>query len=1356
MKHLTKRLLALTLSVAMAATMAPVATVQAAGKKTMTVSTQAELTKALATKGVSKITVKTAKAVKFTVKKGTYSAKLEMNAPKATMTNSGKWASVTVVDAKSFTERAKNNKVVVKDKKLTFTVAKGATVKSVTFAKKGASETVKINGTVSAMTISSPATVKITDNGSLKKVTVDAKAAVTLSGSSDVKAAVTLTKNAKDSSVKSAVPVAVKASADAAITLKEGAEGSTVAVKTADAKVSMTNSTKDTVEVTKANGTRESVAAGEKIDTSDDGKKEDVKKPAAGDSVGGNNEWSGSSGPNVNPPGEEDTTKSLTLSKTEATISLWDGNETIAITAKNIENVEWKSSDEAVVTVNGTKNAGTLIPHKAGIATITVSGDGIQRVCDVTVTNETKTAAGLQKAVDEIAKGTLADNVDLCGDINGDVAITYNGTNDLTINFKSYTVNGNVTITSDKANKIFLTDTNATITGNLTVQAPSSHVENFVTAKDVVIRAVSDTTFVLQDVIKGIVQMMGQGTINVSDSVSKSEIPDIKIDTDKAVKLAGNVKKVEVVKPATITVATTVEKIEIKETAATTDAQKVTIKAGENGQATAIQADAPVEIAVPTTEVVASKPVEVKADITSVYVKSDEATIQVDESKKVSSIAVADSNVTKISVAGKGTVAAMDVTKAESDSVEIFVETATTEIPVITKAEQNITTTTGNVVEKKITGIVAKGDVKEETLSKGSQPVISGEITVTFSGDSESTVDIPVTDQMTLPASKPDSDGWYTIQVTYGGQTCDFLKYKYKEPEIKSAVFDGSAMKTVYKRGETFDPTGAVVTLIYDNGDVKKLTDTSSMEFTWEGTLEQVGKATVSVSKINGITYTGTIDGTQMLTVQPNYYAVDLDLNENGRKLSLPKVTEGAILANLPETSNLATLKPEWPGNSYWTFKRWVTVADRSQVYDFTAPITADVNLIAEWNIEPPAGKQGIKSVIQQTTAQNSQSILQIFTTGDKNTITDSDYIVSVSRNNGETWEVVSPDLYTGFTDEYISWYGIQFKDQSMFFKTADGNEAPYKDAIFKVEATKDGNLVGWGTCTIVSLVDTFAPSVWIRGSSCREENGTYIYRVDCGMTELTTYSYVGVKGDRRSSGKISKDAYDALKSEAIVSGDALQGPTEQGDYSYNGTLSFTTIETLPEEGMTVYYLFWDKYQNYTEALPVYFGKGTSDVVGPNVGIKFSFDNVKIEEYTYESGNATGKKVSTTLQVTSSMDGTYSWLVAPKDLGERFSAEQYQMYVKECQNGNFDNAIQLIQKGTSIQANTLTDVPVSFIIPSDASGDYYIYLIVYGNNGGASPAMSNVNHIQIQNGALVFPETNQGSTDSENEATAAN
>ncbi|MDD7176700.1 MAG: hypothetical protein SPG09_09510 [Lachnospiraceae bacterium] len=299
MKHLTKRLLALTLSVAMAATMAPVATVQAAGKKTVTVSTQAELTKALATKGVSKITVKTAKAVKFTVKKGTYSAKLEMNAPKATMTNSGKWASVTVVDAKSFTERAKNNKVVVKDKKLTFTVAKGATVKSVTFAKKGASETVKINGTVSAMTISSPATVKITDNGSLKKVTVDAKAAVTLSGSSDVKAAVTLTKNAKDSSVKSAVPVAVKASADAAITLKEGAEGSTVAVKTADAKVSMTNSTKDTVEVTKADGTRESVAAGEKSDIlngnseKEDVKKDEEKKPEAGSGLSGDASPSG-------------------------------------------------------------------------------------------------------------------------------------------------------------------------------------------------------------------------------------------------------------------------------------------------------------------------------------------------------------------------------------------------------------------------------------------------------------------------------------------------------------------------------------------------------------------------------------------------------------------------------------------------------------------------------------------------------------------------------------------------------------------------------------------------------------------------------------------------------------------------------------------------------------------------------------------------------------------------------------------------------------------------------------------------------------------------------------------------------
>lgn len=130
------------------------------------------------------------------------------------------------------------------------------------------------------------------------------------------------------------------------------------------------------------------------------------------------------------------------------------------------------------------------------------------------------------------------------------------------------------------------------------------------------------------------------------------------------------------------------------------------------------------------------------------------------------------------------------------------------------------------------------------------------------------------------------------------------------------------------------------------------------------------------------------------------------------------------------------------------------------------------------------------------------------------------------------------------------------------------------------------------------------------------------------------------------------------------------------------------------------------------------------------------------------------KVVSTTVQVTSSQAGEYSWLVSNKDLGDTLTSDQFKAYVEECNNyGNTADSerkiIQLINQGTAIEANTLTNVPVSFQIDSNATGTYYIYLIVWANNRNYCPAKGNVHCIQIVDGVLATSTADPGNTNQE-------
>lgn len=971
MKRVLSKALASVLTAAMLLTGVQgsfVTPVQAASKKTVVVSTQKELTKALGTKGVSKIVVKTKKAVKFTVKKGKFSAKLEMNAPKATMTNQGTWKDVTVTDAKSFTEKAKNNQIVVKDKKLTLTVAKAATVKEITLAKKGAADTLKVNGKVNALTISAPTTVKISDEGTIKKMTVDAKSAVTLSGSSDTKIAVTMTKNAAKSSVKSAIPVAVKASADVSLTLNKGAEGSSVAVKSADAKVTLKNSTKESVSVTKADGTKESVGAGEKINTDasgdnkpdedkkDEDKKDEDKKEDENQSSNGSSNWSGST---TIPSTPADTTPSLTLNKTEVKLSKWDndGKVTLTATKKNITgDVEWLSSDDNVATVTN----GVVTYVSEGSATITASSGGIQAKCEVTTTDEVLSVAGFVKAV------SAGNTVTLGSDITGDVNLTKSTVGDLAINMKNYTLTGNLKIEESGQSSSYTIELNdngaqnigAKITGNLTVNAAHAHVENHIWVQGTSnVEAVANATYAINDKEAKVV-LKGKGKLEVK--ADKRIAPQVVVATEEPVTLAGNVKNVSVEKAKDITVAegTTVEKIEVKNTA-TTGEQKVSVTG--SGKVTSLEAKAPVEVAVVTTELTAAAPVEVKATVSNVYVESNEASIAVAADASVEIVSVlAATNVDKVTISGDGSVASVDVTNASADvNVIADVEKVTTVVATDSQKNNGNNSDLANKIVTVTKIEAAEGNTAVQEIFEGEEPEISGKIKVTYSAGEPK--EIVVTEKMLSQPVK--ADDIYSVSVTYAGQKCVFYRYKFKADSVDTVKYAGGSMKKLtYTRTDKLDPTGAVITLTYASGKTEQITDTSKMTF--KDTAEKV-ITTVSPDQKGEYTidvyYGETYAGSQTVTVNPIYYTVTLNANENvgapGREETV-KIEEFTTLkdANSKGIIKLTeNLTPTAHENRMWEFVKWVRTDDsEATAYSWDTQVTSNLSLIGCWDVIDP------------------------------------------------------------------------------------------------------------------------------------------------------------------------------------------------------------------------------------------------------------------------------------------------------------------------------------------------------------------------------------------------------------------
>lgn len=105
-----------------------------------------------------------------------------------------------------------------------------------------------------------------------------------------------------------------------------------------------------------------------------------------------------------------------------------------------------------------------------------------------------------------------------------------------------------------------------------------------------------------------------------------------------------------------------------------------------------------------------------------------------------------------------------------------------------------------------------------------------------YAGDSFDTEGLVVTanyaDQKTQTATgytiSPEilSADTERVTVTYRGKTAE-IEVKVSVPKVKYIVFTASSVKTSYKAGDTFDPTGMIITAIYENGEKKAVTDYS-------------------------------------------------------------------------------------------------------------------------------------------------------------------------------------------------------------------------------------------------------------------------------------------------------------------------------------------------------------------------------------------------------------------------------------------------------------------------------------------------------------------------------------------------
>ncbi len=220
-----------------------------------TVGTQAELDAALANKALTKITVKTAEDVDLKLSGDHKDVDLEVDAAKADIENSATFKSITIKAIKENTwiEKAIGNLLTILAPKAHVVVEKGFSVKGITINALNADVNLEVNGKV-------------------ENVSIAQKAKVTIGGTPEANIPVVVESSAADTELTSSAPIELEAKVAAAVTLKPGAENSSVKISAATGTVKVANNTGRMISVTNTvTGKVEQVAAGASSDFTPNG-----------------------------------------------------------------------------------------------------------------------------------------------------------------------------------------------------------------------------------------------------------------------------------------------------------------------------------------------------------------------------------------------------------------------------------------------------------------------------------------------------------------------------------------------------------------------------------------------------------------------------------------------------------------------------------------------------------------------------------------------------------------------------------------------------------------------------------------------------------------------------------------------------------------------------------------------------------------------------------------------------------------------------------------------------------------------------------------------------------------------------
>lgn len=322
-----------------------------------TVGTQAELDSALANKNLTKITVSTTAADKFTIPSGSYqTVDLTVNAPNADIENRGQFKSITIQAIKENTwwEYVTGNRLHMRAKKGRIVLEAGSSLANVTLQEAGADVTIELKG-----------------NATIGNISITTKMNLTLTGSSTAAASipVSIENGAKDATITTSIKLAVSTAVQAALTFLAGAEDSTVSITQTQTTVTVNNQTKKTVPVMRPNGTSQNVAAGSNAPV-----------------YSGNTQSSGTNSNIGGSTGNTSRVSSVTVSPSGLTLTAkgkpYQFEAIITPSSAANEKVTWKSRGDAV-TVNETD---LVTPVAEGTARILATADGVTGWVDVTVT----------------------------------------------------------------------------------------------------------------------------------------------------------------------------------------------------------------------------------------------------------------------------------------------------------------------------------------------------------------------------------------------------------------------------------------------------------------------------------------------------------------------------------------------------------------------------------------------------------------------------------------------------------------------------------------------------------------------------------------------------------------------------------------------------------------------------------------------------------------------------------------------------------------------------------------------------------------------------------------------------------